>query len=60
MHRHEHDTNFGFTLSWWDRLFGTYLQSPQDGHEKMKIGLQWQDLRPTRLLWSLAVPFFRK
>ena len=60
VHRHEHDTNFGFALSWWDRLFGTYTQSPKDGHEEMKIGLHWQDLRPTRLLWSMAVPFFRK
>ena len=60
VHRHEHDTNFGFSLSWWDRLFGTYTQSPKDGHKEMKIGLHWQDLRPTRLLWSMAVPFFRK
>ena len=60
VHRHEHDTNFGFALSWWDRLFGTYTQSPQDGHKAMKVGLHWQDLRPTRLLWSLAMPFFRK
>ena len=60
VHRHEHDTNFGFALSWWDRLFGTYTQSPQDGHKAMKTGLHWQDLRPTSLLWSLAMPFFRK
>ena len=60
VHRHEHDTNFGFALSWWDRIFGTYTQSPQDGHKAMKVGLHWQDLRPTRLLWSLAMPFFRK
>ncbi|MDB2396948.1 sterol desaturase family protein, partial [Planktomarina temperata] len=56
----EHDSNYGFALSWWDRLFGTYTQSPQDGHSQMKIGLKWQDLRPTRLIWSLALPFFRK
>ena len=60
VYRNEHNTNFGFALSWWDRLFGTYTQSPKDGHEEMKIGLHWQDLRPTRLLWSMAVPFFRK
>lgn len=58
VHRHEHDTNFGFALSWWDRLFGTYTQTPQDGHERMEIGLQWQDLRPTCLIWSLTLPFF--
>ena len=60
VHRFEHDSNYGFALSWWDRLFGTYTQSPQDGHKTMKIGLQWQDLRPTRLIWSLALPFLRK
>ena len=60
VYRHEHDTNFGFALSWWDRLFGTYTQTPQDGHETMEIGLQWRDLRPTRLIWSLTIPFFRR
>jgi len=60
VHRFEHDSNYGFALSWWDRLFGTYTHSPQDGHRQMKIGLQWQDLRPTRLIWSLALPFLRK
>ena len=60
VHRSEHDSNYGFALSWWDHLFGTYTQDPQDGHQQMKIGLQWQDLRPTRLIWSLALPFMRK
>lgn len=58
--RAEHDTNYGFSLSWWDRMFGTYTDQPKDGHEGMKIGLQWQDTRPTGLIWSLALPFFRK
>tara|TARA_B100000780_G_scaffold98210_1_gene68549 strand:- start:123 stop:914 length:792 start_codon:yes stop_codon:yes gene_type:complete len=60
VHRHEHDTNFGFALSCWDRVFHTYTQNPQDGHNAMEVGLQWRDLRPTRLLWSLTMPFFRK
>ena len=60
VHQSEHDSNYGFALSWWDHLFGTYTQDPQDGHRLMKIGLQWQDLRPTRLIWSLALPFIRK
>ncbi|MGB0798444.1 MAG: sterol desaturase family protein [Planktomarina sp.] len=58
--RAEHDTNYGFALSWWDRLFGTYTDQPQDGQVDMKIGLQWQDTRPTGLIWSLALPFFRR
>ena len=26
-------------LSWWDRLFGTYLAQPAAGHERMTIGV---------------------
>ena len=37
--RHETDSNFGFNLSLWDRLFGTYRGSPEAGHEEMKIGV---------------------
>lgn len=60
IHRHEHDSNYGFALSIWDRLFGTYVAQPAKGHEGMTIGLQWQDKRPNKLGWSLALPFFRK
>src|SRR5918911_807481 len=31
--RRETDSNFGFNLSWWDRLFGTYRAQPEAGHE---------------------------
>jgi len=47
MHRVHHssdpvetDSNFGFTLSWWDRLFGTYRGQPRAGHEAMTIGVE--------------------
>lgn len=36
---HETNSNFGFNLSIWDRLFGTYRAQPQDGHTGMKIGI---------------------
>jgi sterol desaturase/sphingolipid hydroxylase (fatty acid hydroxylase superfamily) len=55
--RAEHDTNFGFCLSVWDRLFRTYRAQPDKGHDAMTIGLQWQDDRPTQLGWSLLLPF---
>ncbi|NSX56023.1 sterol desaturase family protein [Parasulfitobacter algicola] len=58
--RDEHDSNYGFALSWWDRLFQTYSQNPRDGHEDMEIGLEWQDDRPSKLGWSLSLPFQRK
>jgi sterol desaturase/sphingolipid hydroxylase (fatty acid hydroxylase superfamily) len=49
--RAEHDTNFGFALSLWDRLFGTYRAKPGAG-----TGLQWAE-GPERLGWSLWLPF---
>ncbi|MEO0344303.1 MAG: sterol desaturase family protein [Pseudomonadota bacterium] len=55
--RVEHDTNFGFALSIWDRLFGTYTDGPAKGTDGMTIGLQWQDEAPTHLGWSLTLPF---
>jgi sterol desaturase/sphingolipid hydroxylase (fatty acid hydroxylase superfamily) len=60
VNRSEHDTNYGFSLSVWDRLFGTYLAQPRDGHEGMVTGLEWQDERPSRLGWSLLLPFRRR
>lgn len=60
VHRHEHDSNYGFSLSIWDRAFGTYIAQPEAGHDGMTVGLQWQDDRPSTLGWSLALPFRRK
>lgn len=56
VHRDEHDTNFGFALSIWDRLFGTYRPQPRKGHETMELGLEWRDDAPARLGWSLVLP----
>ena len=56
--RAEHNTNFGFNLSIWDRLFGTYTDQPIKGHDGMTIGLSaYQTAEPTTLKWSLLVPF---
>ena len=58
--RREHDSNYGFNLSIWDRLFGTYRAQPEAGHEGMTIGLApYQTEGPTRFGWSLALPFRR-
>jgi sterol desaturase/sphingolipid hydroxylase (fatty acid hydroxylase superfamily) len=58
--RSEHDSNYGFALSIWDQMFGTYIAQPKDGHDDMKIGLQWQDDNPAKLGWSLLLPFRSK
>lgn len=56
--RREHDSNYGFNLSVWDRLFGTYTPQPEKGHDGMTIGLTpYQSEDPTRLGWSLLLPF---
>jgi len=57
--RAEHDSNFGFALSVWDRMFGTYRAQPAGGHEAMDVGLEWQDDKPMRLGWALWLPFRR-
>ncbi len=55
--RCEHDSNYGFALSIWDRIFGTYLAEPAAGQDGMTVGLDWQDDRPAQLGWSLWLPF---
>ncbi|SFZ86270.1 Sterol desaturase/sphingolipid hydroxylase, fatty acid hydroxylase superfamily [Devosia enhydra] len=60
--REETDSNYGFALSIWDRLFSTYRAQPRAGHEGMTTGLaEWQaDSRPNRLGWLIALPFRRR
>jgi sterol desaturase/sphingolipid hydroxylase (fatty acid hydroxylase superfamily) len=65
MHRVHHsaigdetDSNYGFNLSIWDRIFKTYIDQPEMGHDGMTIGIsEWQDEKPANLMWSLSVPF---
>jgi len=66
MHRVHHsvdddetNSNFGFNLPWWDRLFGTYRGQPRAGHTAMTIGIRtFRD--PAHCAWLpglLALPF---
>ena len=65
MHRIHHsdivaetDSNFGFNLSCWDRLFGTYREAPQRGQLGMTIGLPvFRDQQEARLDKLLTQPF---
>ncbi len=51
----EHNSNYGFALSIWDRIFGTYTAQARAGQI---VGLkQWQDDTPTKLLPSLLLPW---
>jgi sterol desaturase/sphingolipid hydroxylase (fatty acid hydroxylase superfamily) len=56
--RHETDSNFGFNLPWWDRLFGTYRPQPEAGHAGMTVGLPiFRDPAEARLDRLLSQPF---
>ena len=65
MHRVHHsiiaretNSNFGFNLPWWDRLFGTYRAQPTAGHDAMIIGIeQFREPREQRLDRMLTQPF---
>jgi sterol desaturase/sphingolipid hydroxylase (fatty acid hydroxylase superfamily) len=65
MHRVHHsivvretNSNFGFNLPWWDRLFGTYRDQPAAGHEAMTIGIaQFRDPAEQRIDHMLTQPF---
>ena len=65
MHRVHHsivvgetNSNFGFNLPWWDRLFGTYRAQPAAGHAGMTIGIeQFREAGDLRLDHMLAQPF---
>ena len=55
--RREHDTNYGFAMSIWDRMMGTYTDQPAKGHDDMTIGLEaYQHDGPSQLGWSLKLP----
>ena len=57
----ETDSNYGFFLSIWDRLFKTYTVQPQKGHADMVIGLtEYQHEKPASLFWCLKLPFLSK
>ena len=64
MHRVHHswiteetNSNYGFNLTWWDRLLGTYRPQPAAGHLDMTIGThQFRDRGDLRLDRMLVQP----
>lgn len=67
MHRVHHsaageemNSNFGFNIPWWDRLFGTYRARPAAGHTELLLGLrEFRDPRFVHVLWLLRQPLLR-
>lgn len=68
MHRVHHsvypaeiNSNYGFCLSIWDRLFGVYKAQPQDGHAAMQTGLKhFRSDAAQSFLGLLGQPFVHK
>jgi sterol desaturase/sphingolipid hydroxylase (fatty acid hydroxylase superfamily) len=68
MHRVHHsviimetNSNYGFNLSLWDRLFHTYRPQPVKGHDEMVIGLaNYRDPGRLTLPHLLALPITAK
>jgi sterol desaturase/sphingolipid hydroxylase (fatty acid hydroxylase superfamily) len=55
--RRETNSNFGFNLPWWDRLFGTYCAQPAAGHLNMTVGIEdFREARELRLDRMLLQP----
>ncbi|HAX23182.1 MAG TPA: fatty acid hydroxylase [Hydrogenophaga sp.] len=55
----ESNSNFGFNLTWWDRLFGTYREQPRAGQLGMTIGIHdhTDPHEVARLPGMLMLPF---
>jgi sterol desaturase/sphingolipid hydroxylase (fatty acid hydroxylase superfamily) len=49
IHADETDSNFGFVLPWWDRVFGTYRIEPAESQARMVVGIE--SFRRDRDLW---------
>ena len=58
--RPETNSNFGFNLPIWDRLFRTYRAQPAAGHDGITLGIeQFRDAKELRLFRMLLQPFRR-
>ena len=66
MHRVHHsveddetNSNFGFNLTWWDRLFGTYRDQPRGGQLGFTIGIhKYRDIKQTNWITGMMMlPF---
>lgn len=65
MHRIHHsaepaetDSNYGFSVSWWDRLYKTYTAEPKLGQETMTIGLNsYRNQTELGFFQCLQMPF---
>ena len=56
--RTETDSNYGFSLSLWDRLFKTYIDTPEQAQTQFSIGLpNYRNLQELGFIQLLLLPF---
>ncbi len=56
--RNEHDKNFGFNLSCWDRIFSSYLENAEKAQTEIDIGIKgFQDKKSLNMFTLLFQPF---
>ncbi|NKB36600.1 MAG: sterol desaturase family protein [Gammaproteobacteria bacterium] len=54
---YETNSNFGFNISLWDRLFGSYRAQPEDGHQGIIVGLkEFRGPEFVNVLWLFRQP----
>ncbi|TEW49246.1 sterol desaturase family protein [Psychromonas sp. RZ5] len=58
----ESNSNFGFSVIWWDRLFGSYTDEATKPDTQIDIGLvEYPETKENAQLWGLlSMPFKRK
>ncbi|MBT5230396.1 MAG: sterol desaturase family protein, partial [Methylococcales bacterium] len=55
---HHTNSNFGFNISLWDRMFGTFVMRKDHELKEMDIGLShYRDIKKQSLRWLLYLPF---
>lgn len=61
IHSNETNSNYGFSIPWWDHCFNSYCAQPKDGHENMVLGLEsFREKKDTRLDQLLCQPWQRR
>lgn len=59
--RDETNSNYGFNIPWWDRMFGTYKAQPRGEHADLKLGLpEYPESRQTIPLRSMLLMPWRQ
>ena len=61
IHVKETNSNYGFNISWWDYIFGTYQDRPRDGHDHMQMGLnEYRNPKELGLIQLFIIPYDQK